>query len=395
VYVLPLTAELIASGPPTRVTPEATFIRTVAWTPRGDGLIFSASGHSGLMRLYRVALAANRLDATATPELLPFGENADSFSISSRMNSLVYSASLRNTILFRLDLKNPDRPPVPVADSTYDEYNPDFSPDSRRIAFASNRTGCEEIWIADADGSKPVQMTSMSGSVCSMSAPNCANPHWSPDGKKILFQSTGRATTRALWTLDVATARTEPVTNGPLPDLQASWSRDGKTIYFLSVASGSGPSSDRQIWRMPSDGGHRTQVTRTGGSYAIESVDGQYLYYAKIVENGTAIWRVPVSGGEEIPVTSNLVGPLNFAVGKDGLYFIAGIGGPPLPPPSEAMQWKTTIDFLDFKTGRRTTIAHLDKSGSVGFALSPDERYLLYPVVDSFSRNLMLVEKIE
>ena len=59
------------------------------------------------------------------------------------------------------------------------------------------------------------------------------------------------------------------------------------------------------------------------------------------------------------------------------------------------MLWKTTIDFLDFKTGRRTTIAHLDKGGSVGLALSPDERYLLYPVVDSLSRNLRLVEKIE
>ncbi len=108
-----------------------------------------------------------------------------------------------------------------------------------------------------------------------------------------------------------------------------------------------------------------------------------------------AIWRVPVNGGEEIPVVSDLVGPMNFAVGKDRLYFIAGTGGPQQPPASETMLWKTTIDFLDFKTGRRTTIARLDKGGSVGMALSPDERYLLYPVVDNLSRNLMLVEKIE
>ena len=394
-YVLPLTSELTSAGPPTRVSPEAAFIRTVAWTPRGDGLIFSASGHSGVMRLYRVALGANHLDATGPPELLPFGENADSFTISSRTKSLVYSASLRNQTLLRLDLKKPDRPPVPVADSTYDEYNPDYSPDGRHIAFTSNRTGCEEIWIANADGSKPMQMTSVGGAVCSMSAPNCSNAHWSPDGRKILFQSTGRTTLRALWILDVATGRIEPLTDGPHPDLQPSWSRDGKTIYFLSIASGSGPSADRQIWRMPSDGGHRAQVTRNGGSYAIESVDGQYLYYAKVEGSGMAIWRVPVNGGEEVPVTSHLVGPMNFAVGRDGLYFIAGTGGPQQPPPSETMQWKTTIDFLEFKTGRRTTIARLDKGGSVGFALSPDERFLLYPVVDSFSRNLMLVEKIE
>ncbi len=191
-YVLPLTSEVTVAGPPTRVTPDAAFIRTVAWTPRGNALIFSASGHSGVMRLYRVTLGANRLDPPSPPELLPFGENADSFSVSNRANSLVYSASLEDIDLLRLDLTKPDQAPVPVAVSTYEEYNPDYSPDGERIAFTSTRTGCEEIWIANADGSKPVQMTSMGGAVCSMSAPNCANARWSPDGKRILFQSTGR-----------------------------------------------------------------------------------------------------------------------------------------------------------------------------------------------------------
>jgi hypothetical protein len=82
-------------------------------------------------------------------------------------------------------------------------------------------------------------------------------------------------------------------------------------------------------------------------------------------------------------------------VGKDGLYFIAGTGYTQQPPPSEALRRKATIDFLDFKTGRRITIAHLDKGASIGVALSPDERYLMYPVIDSISRNLMLVDKIE
>jgi len=59
------------------------------------------------------------------------------------------------------------------------------------------------------------------------------------------------------------------------------------------------------------------------------------------------------------------------------------------------MPRKNTIDFFDFKTGRRATIARLEKSASVGLALSPDERYLIYPAIDSISQNLMLVDKIE
>ena len=197
-----------------------------------------------------------------------------------------------------------------------------------------------------------------------------------------------------MWVLDVATGRTEPLTDGPLPDLQASWSRDGKTIYFLSVAS---PElwEDRQIWRMPSAGGHREQVTRQGASFAIESVDRQYLYYSKAVNNGTSLWRVPVNGGDETLIISALHSPLSFAVGKDGLYFIAGAIDPQRPPASKTMPPKNTIDFFDFKTGRRTTIVRLEKSASVGLALSPDERYLLYPAIDNTSQNLMLVEKIE
>ena len=386
-YVLPLTAELTAAAPPTRVTPEVSFIRTVAWTPQGDGLVFSGSGHLGVPRLYKVTLAANHVDAVGEPELLPFGENGDAFSISSRTGSLVYSAYLRDTALLRLDLQEPDRPPVPVAVSTYDELTPDYSPDGLRIAFTSTRTGAEEIWVADADGSKARQVTTMNGPICSA-------PQWSPNGLKILFQSTGTATSRALYVVDPQTRVSERLTNGPNEDNQASWSRDGKMIYFLSTP----PSRpDRQIWKMPSAGGRREQVTRQGGLFGIESIDQQYLYYAKAVgsDRAISIWRVLVNGGEEIPVVDGLNNPQSFAVARDGLYFTAGSVTWEGPRARDESIRKNTIDFFEFKTGRRRTILELDKSAWNGLALSPDERYLLYSVANSISRNLMLVDKIE
>jgi Tol biopolymer transport system component/DNA-binding winged helix-turn-helix (wHTH) protein len=385
VHVLPLTAELTAAGPPVRVTPPVPIIRTIAWTPRGDALVYSVAGWVGVSsRLYRVALAADRLDPAGSPQVLPFGENGDTFSISRKTGSLVYSAFLRDTALMRLDLKELNRAPVPVAESTYDEYTPDYSPDGRRIAFSSTRTGAEEIWIADADGSKPVRMTTMNGPVCS-------GPRWSPpDGRKILFHSTGSATMRALYALDVTTGARQQLTDGPHRDSQASWSRDGQTIYFLSQSP---QSSD--IWKMPAGGGTRVQVTRHGGLFGIESFDRRVLYYAKPVGSDFAIWRVPVDGGEEVAVTGvGLTDSLNFAVAREGLYFLSGssileglLGDTPLG--------KDTIDFFDFKTGRRRTILELGKRSCFGIVVSPDERYLLYSVVNSVSRNLMFVDKIE
>ena len=59
---------------------------------------------------------------------------------------------------------------------------PQLSPDGRRVAFASDRSGEWEIWLADPDGSNAVQLTSMG-------APVTGYPRWSPDGERIVFHS--------------------------------------------------------------------------------------------------------------------------------------------------------------------------------------------------------------
>ena len=62
----------------------------------------------------------------------------------------------------------------------------------------------------------------------------------------------------------------------PADDAVASWSRDGKWIYFASNRSG-----EDQVWKMPADGGEAVRVTRKGGFVAFESPDGQWVYYTK------------------------------------------------------------------------------------------------------------------
>ena len=74
---------------------------------------------------------------------------------------------------------------------------------------------------------------------------------------------------------------------------------------------------------------------------------------------------------------------INFAVGERGLYFVAvGDTGD-----------KPSMDFLDFATGQRATLARLDKPYWFGMTLSPDGRSLVFPLVDSAGSNLMLVDR--
>jgi hypothetical protein len=72
----------------------------------------------------------------------------------------------------------------------------------------------------------------------------------------------------------------------------------------------------------------------------------------------------------------------NFVVGDRGLYFLA-LGNAP---------YKTSIDFLEYATGKRTTLINLGKQYWNGMALSPDHKSLLYSVIDSAGSNLMLVD---
>src|SRR6185312_1724089 len=166
---------------------------------------------------------------------------------------LVYAAQFRDTNLWKLSLRGQAVAGTgPVAASTLDEHTPDYSPNGKRLAFASTRSGSEEIWVSDADGSNPMQVTSMGG-------PQCANPRWSPDGRMILFNSR-REGSADLYLLRPDTGELRRISNDPGEEVEPRWSRDGRTIYF-----GSNRTGRLEVWKMPATGGPATQITKQGG----------------------------------------------------------------------------------------------------------------------------------
>ena len=57
--------------------------------------------------------------------------------------------------------------------------HPDWSPDGKKLAFASNRSGQFEIWTVNADGNDLKMVTTGAGAK--------VWPAWSPDGKSLMF----------------------------------------------------------------------------------------------------------------------------------------------------------------------------------------------------------------
>lgn len=94
------------------------------------------------------------------------------------------------------------------------ESNPCFSPDGKWIAFNSNRSGIQAVYVVSVEGGSPRRLTwyPAPASVCG----------WSPDGKKILY-----ATSRENAPTAIARLWTVSPDGGPSTPLTSQWSADG------------------------------------------------------------------------------------------------------------------------------------------------------------------------
>jgi Tol biopolymer transport system component len=148
-------------------------------------------------------------------------------------------------------------------------------------------------------------------------------------------------------------------------------------IYFATNWTGR-----FEIFKMSSEGGEATQITTNGGTVSHESLDGQYLYYAKSHLDGgpRGIWRMPLGGGEEIQVEEHAEFRLCDVL-TDGICSLNWDSQPPV------------IEPLNLTNGEVSQVAALEgqQPDTLGFSVSPDGRWILYTQMETES-DIMLVE---
>ncbi len=271
-------------------------IQGVTWLPHGREIVFSSGSYaqSHTRRLWRIAVGGG------DPRLLAgIGENASKPVVAPNGNRLVFERSVFDPNIWRYELEGSSNQPRKLIASTRAERSVQLSPDGKRIAFFSQRSGSSEIWVAGSDGSNPIQLTSFSG-------PSAGSPRWSPDGQSIAFDSNLQGS----WDVYVVNAQggaPRAVAVGEGEESRPSWSRDGQWIYFNSDRGGT-----HQIYRIPVQGGEPVRVSQAGGYNPFESPDGRFVYYGRgPMEAG--LWRIPAEGGDEEAVLPGLGG---VAVGR-------------------------------------------------------------------------------
>lgn len=201
-----------------------------------------------------------------------------------------------------------------------DDVEGAFSPDGEQIAFRSDRDG-GGIFVMGATGESVRRITSSGYDPC-----------WSPDGRRIAYATEGvsdpysRLTRSELWTADVDTGATTRLLNGDA--VQPSWSPHGSRIAFWANSGG-----QRDIWTVASSGGTRVAVTSDPATdWTPEwSPDGRFLYFISDRGGSPNLWRVAIdestgaTSGQPEAVTNGVRALASARFARDATHMVLGV----------------------------------------------------------------------
>jgi len=352
----------LSDGHITRLLDHADGIGGLAWSRDGSRVIFTSPLDFG--DIWEV-----RLRHPNDPARLPVGHDASEITIAPAGKHLAYVAGTYNVNIWQLDLRNGN--PARLIVSSREQKAPHESPDRRRIAFESTRSGSNELWICDADGANAKQLTSFGIRAT-------GSPRWSPDGNTIAFDSRvdGEAN---IYLIDPNHGMPQKVLISNIHgNNQPAWSDDGKWIYFVHGEDAHTPS----IWKVSSSGGEPVEIVHTPATYPRESPDGRHLYFVR----NSRLWRSNPDG--TVPEEVQGIPPLKLLGDKwvlfgEGVYYFSDDHG------------KAALDYFDLSSRAIRRVAVLDMPLPLWMgqmSISSDGKWLLFPQIDAQSTNLMMIE---
>ena len=356
---------LIPGGQPKTISSVRAFPTGLTWSAKDEKLIYSLhtleSGRADRLGEVTVENGTKRQLALAGSAMLP--------TISPSGAKLAYS-SLSNTFaIWRRDLVHPEAQAAELIPASRSQFAARYSPDGKRIAFVSLRSGLQGVWMSNEDGANLVQISNpeyVSGS-----------PEWSPDGNSIAFDS-HPGEQWEIYEADVAERKPKKLVTNLTNVARPHWSRDGRWIYFGSMESGG-----KGIYRCPASGGNAILLSKDPiGINPQESFDGKTVYFASNHDKSTLMQvALPPQPGTESKVdrmplisTAEL-----WTLSRSGIYFV----------PAEAPR---SLRYFDFASRQVRPIFEVEKDFDSGPSVSPDGRWIIYSQIGDATGDIMLVD---
>jgi serine/threonine-protein kinase len=206
--------------------------------------------------------------------------------------------------------------------------HPIWTPDGKRVTFASDRGGPVSIYWQPADGGTPERLTTAAEGTQHLP------DSWSPDGRTLVYQVLSSTATVDLWAMSLdARDKPTPVATGKGRNHGAVFSPDGRWLAYGSTEQ----SALEQIIVEPfPQTGVKHQITRTEGAFPVWSRDGRSLFFRRVSRGaegtGTLLVQVEIARGaafawrneRELPIKGFLVvgGLRDYDVMADGKHFV-------------------------------------------------------------------------
>jgi len=147
-----------------------------------------------------------------------------------------------------------------------------------------------DIWVTDLDGQNLKRITS--------TAAVENDPHFSPDGKWIAFTS-NRTGSNSVYIVDKNGGSPKRLTWHPSSSVARGWTNDGSRILYASTRE-SAPTSINRLWTVSTNGGPSTRVSAQWGFDASYSPNGKQIVIDKM-SRWDSEWR-HYRGGQNTPL---------------------------------------------------------------------------------------------
>ena len=365
VHIVPLNG-----GTPSRITWDNGDVIGVDWSADGQSILFSTD-RAGGYTVWQVKSDGGE------PELVVGGAAKLKHPSAARRGTRVayeswsYEINLwESPVVDRLDLEGDLRSTLRPVVQTSDQWNhsPDLSPDGRRIAFVSTRSGGAEVWIADRDGASPRQLTRFGRATM-------RQPRWSPDGTRILISAAVNGQ-MDLYSFAVSTGDQVRLTDDGEDEIAPAWSHDGASVLYGARVAGTW-----QLMRLMTSDRSRAQITTDGGYAAQESSDGRTIYFTRLDRAG--LWTMPAAGGDPRLLVPGVraAETANWRATPNGIYYLGATADQPV------------VRRAPLAGGTATDVAWIGNYSWPGFAVTPDGTRVIYAHWDRRESNIMAVDR--
>jgi serine/threonine-protein kinase len=200
-----------------------------------------------------------------------------------------------------------------------DDHSAAWSPDGKRVAFESSRSGVHHIYVQSADGAGTEEQLTTGEHDQYLG-------DWSPDGRSILFTEFDPDTEADLWIVSLDKDHyVRPYLRTPFEEKEAVFSPDGRWVAYVSDSSG-----QNEVYVQPFEGGgQRVQISSDGGEEPAWARTGREIFYRR----GGKMMSVSISASPEATVgkptvlfsglySFNIIPSRDYDVGRDGRFIM-------------------------------------------------------------------------